>query len=240
MTVVTGHQPVYLPWLGLFHKIALADVFVFMDDVQYLEQDWNNRNYLKGPHGRVRLTVPVERGAGRRRLKDVRIAGSAWADEHWRTLESCYRRAGYWSAHAPFFETVYRQRTWRWLVELNECIQRYLQDALGLSPRWITASAFGFRGAKSALILDHAERLGASVMVLGAHGRDYLDEAPFRQRGVALHYQDYRHPVYPQRFGAFVPRLSVVDLLFNCGPRSREIIMSGNVGVVRPAQEVGA
>ena len=59
MHIITGHQPVYLPWLGLFHKIALADTFVFMDDVQYLSQDWNNRNFIKGSQGKVRLTVPV-------------------------------------------------------------------------------------------------------------------------------------------------------------------------------------
>ena len=47
--ILTAHQPVYLPWLGLFHKIALADLFVSFDQVQYLPKDWNNRNKIKTP-----------------------------------------------------------------------------------------------------------------------------------------------------------------------------------------------
>ncbi|MHC5005608.1 MAG: WbqC family protein, partial [Planctomycetota bacterium] len=141
MRVVTGHQPVYLPWLGLFHKIALADVFVFMDDVQYLEGDWNNRNRVKGPHGPFWLTVPVRRGAGRQRLCDVTIADDgAWASRHWTALRTCYGRARYWPEHAAFLEDTYLARRWTSLADLNAHLLRYLLGALGIDVRWVTAT----------------------------------------------------------------------------------------------------
>ena len=59
--ILTAHQPVYLPWLGLFHKIASAGVFVSFDQVQYLPKDWNNRNRIKTATGPIWLTVPVRR-----------------------------------------------------------------------------------------------------------------------------------------------------------------------------------
>ena len=85
MRIITGHQPVYLPWLGLFHKISLADAYVYMDDVQYLQQDWNNRNRIKGPKGAFWLTVPVNLTAAASRLiKDIPIACQPWSSErHW-------------------------------------------------------------------------------------------------------------------------------------------------------------
>ena len=230
MRVVTGHQPTYLPWLGLFHKIALADVFVFMDDVQYLEGDWNNRNFVKGPHGPLRLTVPVRRGSGRLALHDVSIAGERWAREHWDALRSAYGRAAFWARARP----VPRGRVPRPALVVAVGAVRptccaYLLAALDIDVEWVTASAMGFTGRKSALILEHVERLDGDAVILGRHGRDYLDERPFRARGILVRYQDYRHPEYPQRFGAFRSHLSVLDLLLNCGPASRSILLSGNV-----------
>lgn len=249
MKIITGHQPVYLPWLGLFHKIALADAFVFMDDVQYLEQDWNNRNRIKGPQGPFWLTVPVRlRASASRQLKDVALVADGWGSQghwqaaHWRSLQSCYGKAHYWDLYAPFFEQLYTARPWHWLAELNEVILHYCLDTLSIRTEFIRASAAGFTGHKSDLVLDHCRRLGADVCVLGTLGRDYICTEDFHAAGVALYFQDYQHPTYPQRFGAFCPRLSVVDLLFNCGPRSRDILLGGNVtreDITAAAQRAG-
>ena len=58
---VSGHQPAYLPWLGLFHKLYLSDVFVYMDTVQFLQGDWNNRNMIKTSQKPLMLTVPIDK-----------------------------------------------------------------------------------------------------------------------------------------------------------------------------------
>ena len=78
--ILTAHQPVYLPWLGLFHKIALSDAFVWFDDVQYQKRDWNNRNKIKTNSGPAWLTVPVH---NKDHYNIVIGAGSSGPDTRW-------------------------------------------------------------------------------------------------------------------------------------------------------------
>lgn len=237
MKIITGHQPVYLPWLGLFHKIALADVFVFMDDVQYLKEDWNNRNRIKDSHGSIWLTVPVRlKDSKSHTLKDILIDwethGSTkhhWQQKHWRSIQSCYGKAAYWDDYSPFFEELYLGKTWKWLSELNEHILRHLLDMLGIKTEFIVASEYGFEGYKSDLVLDHCLKLEADAVVLGTLGRDYVEEDGFLKKNISLYYQDYQHLRYPQRFGEFESHMSIIDLLFNCGSGSKRILLSGNV-----------
>jgi hypothetical protein len=245
MRIITGHQPVYLPWLGLFHKISLSDAFVFMDDVQYLHQDWNNRNRIKGTHGTFWLTVPVRQKASVSNiLKDIRIDSGGWdgkkhwQTKHWRSLQMCYGNTPYWDTHAPFFEDLYTAKPWEWLVDVNKHMLHYLLKTLDIRVEFIQASSYGFEGHKSDLVLDHCLKLDAEVCVLGTQGRDYLVEKDFIREGISIYYQDYQHPTYAQRFGAFASHLSIVDLLFNHGPESRKILESGNV--LRPQLEAVA
>ena len=154
MRIITGHQPIYLPWLGLFHKISLADKFVFMDDVQYLAQDWNNRNRIKGTHGAFWLIVPVRlKAASSRLLKDIPIAWEDWDSKkhwqkiHWRSLQSAYGGTPYWDTYAPFFEELYTRKPWKWLAELNERILCYLLEVLDIQVEFIRASSYGFQGS---------------------------------------------------------------------------------------------
>jgi hypothetical protein len=235
--VVTGHQCVYLPWLGLIHKASLADVFVYMDDVQYLEQDWNNRNYVKTPQGKaVWLTVPVDlKNSKTRLLKDIQIldenlaADKKWTFRHWNTLKSCYGKSRHFKDYKPFFEWLYLEKTWEKLSVLNLAILRQIFSWFKLDAEIVTGSSQHFTKIKSDLVLEHALYFHADVVVTGILGKNYILESDFAANQIHVIYQDYQHPVYPQRFGPFLPRLSFVDLLFNCGPESRDICLSGNL-----------
>lgn len=225
--VLTAHQPVYLPWLGLFHKIAQAETFVSFDEVQYLPKDWNNRNRLKTSDGPIWLTVPVLRKGHRERpIRAIEINNALpWRRKHWASIRASYARAPYFDEHARFLEDTYA-REWTTLAELNEHLLLGFLDALGIEVRFLRASDFDFQGQKSELVLDMCRRLGATTYVFGALGRDYADVEAFERERVQVRFQDYRHPEYPQLHGSFVPYLSVVDLLFNCGPASLEILLS--------------
>ena len=225
---MTAHQPVYLPWLGLFHKIAVADTFVSFDGVQYLPKDWNNRNRIKTAGGIQWLTVPViTKGHREKPIADIEINNALpWRRKHWSTLVHAYGKAPFWDDYASVLEDVYA-RDWHRLAELDEHLLRSLLDVLGINVRFLRASDFAFAGRKSDLVLDMCTTLEASVYVFGALGRDYADLQAFRRAGVAVRFQDYRHPVYPQLHGEFVPYLSVIDLVLNCGPDSLEILMNG-------------
>jgi hypothetical protein len=227
--ILTAHQPVYLPWLGLFHKVALADHFVSFDDVQYSPRDWQNRNRVKTPAGVTWLTVPVlDAGHRDKKLWEMEINNTVpWRRKHWRTLTYSYQKAPFFDLYAGFFEQLYRTE-WRLLCDLNHHIFRWLLTTMGFDRPISIASAQGFKGVKSDLVLDMCKRKGATHYIFGSLGTDYADIAEFESAGISVSFQDYKHPVYPQMHGLFVPNLSVIDLLFNCGPAAGSIILSGN------------
>jgi hypothetical protein len=232
--IVSISQPRYFPWLGYFHRLALSDVFVYLDHVQYTPRDWENRNKVKGPHGATWLTVPVK-AEYRARIPEVRIDNEqAWGQRHWKTLESFYRRAPYFKRYADDYREVLCGRNWETLTDLNLTITARLAGHLGLnSTQILRSSEMILNGTGSDLILEICRATGASVYLSGSQGRNYLSEASFSDAGVRLVYQEYRHPSYPQLHGPFVPFMATVDVLFNCGPRSLEIVSADQDSVVR-------
>lgn len=229
--ILTAHQPVYLPWLGLFHKIALSDNYVFLDTVQYLKKDWNNRNKIKTPHGWVWLTVPVlTKGKFAQTLREVKTNNQTnWRHKHWRSIKVNYSKAPYFHRYADLFEDLY-SRDWEYLSDLNETILRVLLSELGIKTNFIKASTeLELEGEKSDLVLDMCLKLNAGIYIFGALGKNYAELEKFNEQGIKVIFQDYNHPQYSQQFGEFEPYMSVIDLLFNHGDESLDILMSGNI-----------
>lgn len=228
--ILTAHQPVYLPWLGLFHKIALADQFVSFNQVQYQVRDWNNRNKIKTNAGDIWLSVPVKhKGHLDLKYEDILIDNEQpWQRKHWKSLFLNYKAAPHFKKYADYFEDCYR-REWKTLLELNESMLLWFLKTLGIPVAIQSARSMDLEGEKSDLVLDMCVKLGAATYIFGAQGRDYADKQSFAKAGVLPLFQQYRHPVYRQLHGEFRPFMSIVDLLFNCGEDSLEILMSGNL-----------
>lgn len=234
--VVTIHQPEHLPWLGFFDKVRQADCFVILDQVPYRKNYFQNRNRIRSATDALWLTVPV-RVAGRfgQPIKDVRVDGEGnprWRQRCWGRLMQAYRKAPFFNNYAPFFEQLYRTE-WQWLAELNEAIIEYLLSVLQIRVRCAKASALGVRGAKGELIHNICTALGADAYLSGISGREYLDLKRFEADGIEVMFQEFHHPVYRQLYEPFIPCLSTVDLLFNYGPGSAEVLKG--VGVDRLA-----
>ena len=228
--ILTAHQPVYLPWLGLFHKIALAETFVYFDQVQYLPKDWMNRNKIRTKSGSIWLTVPVLR-KGYRDLKtsEIEINNSIdWQKKHLRSISLNYKKSPYFENYIPFFEDVY-SRKWKFLGELNEYMLKWFLDELGIKVNFLNANDFKFQGEKSSLILNMCKELNASTYIFGVLGKDYADVQEFEKNNIRLIFQNYNHPKYSQLYREFISHMSVIDLLFNHGPKSLEIILSNNI-----------
>jgi hypothetical protein len=232
--------------LGLFHKVALADTFVSFNGVQYLPRDWNNRNRIKTADGCVWLTVPVlTKGYREKPLRAIEINNhEPWRRKHWRAISFAYRKAPHFERYASFLEETYN-REWHYLAELNDAMLRWFLQELGIKVQFIDASKLELEGSKSDLVLDMCRKLGATTYIFGVLGRDYANVTDFNAAGISVVFQDYKHPEYPQLHGAFEPRLSVLDLLMNCGERSKEILMAGNIErgdlmVERPTAQKGA
>ena len=228
--ILTAHQPVYLPWLGLFHKIALAETFVYFDQVQYLPKDWMNRNKIRTKSGSIWLTVPVLR-KGYRDLKtsEIEINNSIdWQKKHLRSISLNYKKSPYFENYIPFFEDVYSKK-WKFLGELNEYMLKWFLDELGIKVNFLNANDFKFQGEKSSLILNMCKELNASTYIFGVLGKDYADVQEFEKNKIGLIFQNYNHPKYSQLYREFISHMSVIDLLFNHGPKSLEIILSNNI-----------
>ena len=228
--ILTAHQPVYLPWLGLFHKIMLADKFVFFDAVQYVPRDWNNRNYVKSSTGPILLTLPVlSKGHRNTVINQIRINSEVdWRKKHWKTICSCYSRARFFKKYAPVFEHFYYQE-WTYLADLNYEMLLLLFNILEIKVPVIRAKNYNFIGSKSELVLDMCKKLGASKYIFGRMGQSYACEESFARNKIELIFQEYKHPIYRQLYGKFIANMSVLDLLFNEGRNSLNKIMYGNL-----------
>lgn len=227
MTTLAAHQPQYLPWLGFFDKVAQADVFVLLDNVQFKKNEWQNRNRIKGASGPQWITVPVRRRFPQT-IAEVEVRDTEpWRRKHLRALDSNYRRAAHFEeVMAPIAE-VLEQRQTR-LAPLNIELIRRLMRQLGIETRIVLGSAVEAREDPTLRLIDLCLQMGADTYLSGAGG-DYLDQSAFAAAGISLRFQAYRHPTYPQLYGDFEPYMSVVDLLMNCGPGSFSIIASGRL-----------
>lgn len=224
--IVAVHQPNYLPYLGYFHKMAHCDVFVLLDDVQFARRSYTQRVKIKTPNGDRWLTIPVLTKDKRdQRINEVEIDNTqAWGKKHWKSLLHSYRQASYFSMHSDFFEGIYA-REYHQLGGLNECLIRYLADELKISTSIVRASSLNVKGKRTERIINICKALGGDIYLSGISGRNYLTEEKFTEAGIQLQYQDFQHPIYPQLHDEFLPYMSVVDLLFNCGDESRYILL---------------
>lgn len=225
---VAIHQPQYLPWVGYFDKMDQADCFVILDDVQFKKNEWQNRNRIKAASGWQWLTVPVLHRFPQRILEVEINNAEPWARKHLNALVVNYGAAPFFQAHRPFFEEVYH-REWTRLADLNLAILDYLGKALGIQTEIVLASPLALPDPDEPTerLVAICQGLEADSYLSGAGGRDYLDLGRFEKAGIRVVFQTFQCPTYPQRFGAFIPNLSVVDLLFNCGERSLETLRKG-------------
>lgn len=227
--IVSINQPAYLPWLGYFHRIAVSDLHIVLDHVQFEKNSFTNRNKIKTSTSWCWLTVPVKTkgqfGKLPINLLEINNNNTKWSKKHWQTLLHNYRKSPYFREHSCFFEEVYR-REWRYLAELCREITIYLLNALGITTPLLFSSQLNSSGVKDELVLNLCQEVSATTYLSGILGKNYLRESLFNQAGIRVLYQNYHHPTYAQYRGQnFEPYMSVIDLLFNYGPNSLEILM---------------
>jgi hypothetical protein len=215
---VSGHQPNYLPWLGLFDKMIHSDIFIIEDNVQYEQQGLTNRNKVKIQDKAKWLTVPVEHIGKPQLINQVKISKAEpdWAERHWLTLKHNYSVAPFWNKYCNFFKDTYN-KDWTLLIDLNMHLLRGLMDFLNIKTSLVMASSLKVTGEKSELTLSKCKALGGTVQLAGTGARSYLNENRFEEEGIKVVYQNFTYPIYRQLYGEYIPNLSVVDYLFCTG-----------------------
>ena len=224
--IVTVHQPNYLPYLGLFQKVARADVLVIYDTALYSKQlGFHNRNRIKTPIGAQWITVPIQH-ATVRSLGDVRIAGTSWSLQHRKMIDANYRKAPFYGSYASELQAVLK-RPWTSLAELNE-------EMIGVVCRWLSIGTRRVRASTlppsesadpTEKLIHFARSVGADTFLSGEGGHEYLDEGKFTD--VRLAYDHFHPTPYPQLFGDFIPNLSAIDAIFNRGDAATAHLKTG-------------
>ncbi len=228
LDTVAIHQPNYIPWSGYFYKMSQCDIFVYLDAVQYPRgQSFANRNKVKTPNGTTWLTIPISVPSGQKgkaTYREVSFANDKFVKKHLKTLKMSYKKASHFEEIYPILEQSLREHDdfAELTIDLNNKIAHYL----GINTRCVLLSDLleNF-GDKTNLIIDICKELGVNTYLSGTGGgKEYNDEQKLNQADITLTYSDFNHPQYPQLWGEFESHLSVIDLMFNCGPESSSFL----------------
>ena len=225
------HQPNYFPWLGYFAKIQNCDVFIVLDNVDYQSgnaKSITNRTRIKTQTGELFLTVPVLKPDGNQRLiNQTRIDGKQnWQKKHLTSVQHAYSKA-------PFFNEVFEMLSrilnaeFEFISDLNSSGIRAVMNYLSLETPVIFSSSFeNLAEGKNERIIDLCKRTNSCIYLSGGGAKKYNDPQMFADHQIELRYAEFKPKEYPQLHGAFIPGLSILDALFNCG-RDARLLLNG-------------
>ena len=231
-------QPTYLPWIGYFDLMGNVDAFVFLDDVQFSKQSWQQRNRIRTATGPQWLTIPVTKSSGQRIL-EAELVDSGFCRKHLLSVEQNYRKTPHFGTHfSSFAEVLQNGADTGLLGEFNISLICWIAAAFGIRVPFFQSSAMGICGLRSERLARICVALEATAYLSPLGSRTYLLEEldQFDRRGISVSFQHYEHPIYRQLYRPFIPFLSAIDLLFNEGPESLKIIRSGRRSPFRAAE----
>ncbi|MDD4280282.1 MAG: WbqC family protein [Candidatus Sumerlaeales bacterium] len=227
-------QPNYLPWKGVFDMIYQVDCFVFLDDVQYTTGDWRNRNKVQTQSGLKWVSVPVKSKLGMC-INEIELSNeSHWQHAHLNSFLCNYAKAPFLKEYRWILRELYEEREWRSLAELDIYATKLLCRVLGCEREFVVSSDLTTHGIKDDRVLDIVKQVGGTYYLSGPAAQDYIVPEKFAAQGVELAYIKYDYPVYRQCFEPFEHGVTVLDLIFNCGPAAPWYIWGARNGDKKP------
>lgn len=224
--IVSANQPYFAPYTGFFQKALRSDMMVILDSVQFPRgSTWIVRNRFKNDQGAFWLTVPVHRHhRGLQQIRSVQVCHEGrWSFKLLKSLQHAYGHAPYFEDHQEVFQGALAQSRDS-IVEIDLILIRYLLRQLDIDTRLVLQSHLGIDVSGKRLYPEICRRLGAAVFLAQRPAAKYIQADELRHAGVRLQLFNPVSVVYPQLWGRFIPNLSAFDLVFNCGPKARDII----------------
>lgn len=226
--VFSGHQPNFLPSMGVLYKVFKSDVFIWDDDVQFTSKEYRGVNGVKIGHNanairvgdnRCQITVPVSYSFGDK-INETRINYSTnWDEKMLKTIKMNYGKY-------PFFELGYSlledalSKKFTYLSELNLYLLDKIVKGFGFDTKIVIASKdLPTDLMKNERNVWQCVQLGGNVYYSGTGGgRIYNDEEMYRKNGIEIEYSDFEPTPYRQYHKkSFIPHLSVLDYIMNEG-----------------------
>ncbi len=231
--VTVIHQPDLLSYLGFFHRLLQADLFIVLDTVQFNSGGsrtcWHNRDKIKTPQGAQWITAAIQKCTLGTRINEVLLSTSSdWRQRNLNVIHENYCRAPFYEEIIPWLENIFRYQCRR-LVDFNLHALEMMLQLLGIQVKSVLASTLGVGGKGNELLVSLLKTVGASTYLSGPGAADYFDPDPFAREHICVLWQDFRHPEYPQLHGAFISGLSCIDLLLNCGTARSQAILKANL-----------
>ncbi|WP_411286432.1 WbqC family protein [Phenylobacterium sp.] len=211
-------QPTYLPYLGYFHLIAQADVFVFLDDVQFARRSWQQRNRIAGAGGEVMLSVPVQKTDRDTAIRDIQVSDAEpWREKHLASVRHAYGRRPFFAEGMAFLEAHLTAPT-TGLADLNCALIRATAERLELTTEFVRSGELGVPGHRSDHLLAICRAVGATDYLSPMGSADYMeDDGVFRNAGFPARFQPFVAVAYPQGAADFTPYLAFIDAVMNVG-----------------------
>lgn len=228
-------QPTYLPWLGYFDLIDQVDAFVLLDTVQFEKRSWQQRNRIKTPRGLQWLTIPViSSGRFTQTIEEVEISDPRSLRDHIRSIELNYGRTRYFDDYVKDLRSQLTCCTGAKLLDLNARLIGWLMDVLEIKTKLLRASQFNQQGKRTELLANLCTAIGAYQYISPPSSAGYLlaEKEELFGKNIDLFFHNYEHPEYNQLFPPFCPQASVLDLVFNEGPQSLEVIRKGRRALI--------
>jgi hypothetical protein len=214
--IIATHQPNYIPWLGYFYKIYQSDVFVFLDDVQFIKKGLINYTYIKTSNGSFRLKYPVVETRGDK-INEVSSKDELnWKENHLQIIEYNYRKAGYFSTVFNDYKGLV-EKEYVSIADLNIALVRFFVDKLGIKTSFLNSSELNITSVKEDRIIDICKVLGGSIYYSGNGARAYQKEENFNFSGIELRYSVFKPFRYTQLWADFQSDVSALDFFMNCG-----------------------
>ncbi len=220
---VSIHQPDYIPYLGYFYKIYLSDAFVYLDDAQYSNNNLHDKNKVKTANGEVTLKIPVDDNFGDPINKVKTRDNLGWKQKHLKTILMNYKKT-------PFFDEIYPQfeelllREYESLSELNIAVNNFFIEGFGLTDKIYLSSDLGLTSSREERVIDICLAVGADEYISGHGASVYQEEEHFSERGIKLTYTDYKPIEYNQLWKEFIPNMSALDYVLNCGFDFKKVV----------------
>jgi hypothetical protein len=200
----------YAPNTEYISAITNAEQFCIDIEEPYIRQTFRNHCEILTSQGIQKLSIPIEKKScfdtlnnRPNMIKDVKIDYSEnWQRQHWRSIQTSYSNSPYFLYYQDELWIFYEKR-YRFLVDFNSEILMFVLKKIGTGCE-VVSTPLNDR-CSAAERSSVAERCSVA--------------------STPLSHSDILHPPYQQVFGEnFVPNLSSFDLLFNCGPESKNYL----------------
>ena len=226
------HQPEFMPWLGYFHKMKMADVYVILDKVQFKKRYFENRNYIRNSVNDTKewITIPVKtKGKYHQNISDVEVSYEEnWYKKISNTFIARYGENEVTLSFNNLIEEFIESNRNKSLLELNINIIDWFRDRFDIKTPLFYLSDLDINSKGSDLILDICKKMKSTTYICGPSGKDYLNLDDFKKEQIEIEWQNFAECNYYKKESK-LSYLSSFDFVqsfgLNCSNNFTKILM---------------